>query len=171
MKTRILLPATLVALVALGGAVATAQTFGDPGGMHGRAMHADYRHGSDHDGMRGMRGGAMGDMLDAVDADGDGQLTVDEIAAYRAARIAEADTSGDGALSLQEFETLYQDMTRRPMVRAFQSLDADGDGSLTEAELDRRMARMIARMDRDGDGVLALHGRHHDDAEDDRDDD
>ncbi len=101
----------------------------------------------------------MRDLFDAVDADGDATVTRAEIEAYRAARIAEADISGDGALSLEEFDTLYRDFTRARMVDAFQRLDADGDAVISEAEMTTRVDRLVERLDRNGDGDLTLQPR------------
>ncbi|MEM7487753.1 MAG: EF-hand domain-containing protein, partial [Pseudomonadota bacterium] len=118
---------------------------GDRGGRHGRGHRG------------GMRGGEMfRDVFDAADADGDGTVTQAEIDAYRDARVSEVDVSGDGALSIEEFDTLYRDLTRSRMVDAFQALDADGDGQISAEEMDRRVARFVERMDRDGDGALTL---------------
>lgn len=135
-------------------------------GVPAAAQDARMMKVHDRDGQHGMRGprGARAEMMrtqfEAADADGDGQVTRAEIESYRAAQVARADTSGDGALSLEEFETVFRDVTRPGMVDAFQRLDADGDGQITEAEMQARTDRMMARMDPDGDGVLSLpHGR------------
>lgn len=112
--------------------------------------------------MGGHRGGGFGGgemfrtLFDAVDANGDGTVTQDEVEAYRTARLAEVDASGDGALSIEEFDTLYREFTRSRMVDMFQELDADGDGVISAEEMDTRVSRMFERMDRDGDGALTL---------------
>lgn len=108
----------------------------------------------DGHGKRHGRGGPgkmmMGEMFARIDSDGDGQVTQAEIDAFRAERVGAADASGDGALTLEEFDSLYRDLTRRQMVRAFQSLDTDGDGTISPAELDARFNRLGQRMNRDG---------------------
>ena len=58
--------------------------------------------------------------------------------------------------------------------RPFNEVDADGDGSLSQAELaavfgDRSAARILARNDRDGDGVLTRSEIRRSDDEDDDD--
>jgi Ca2+-binding EF-hand superfamily protein len=98
-------------------------------------------------------------LFEEIDADGDGAVTQAEIDAFRAAKVAGADTSGDGALSIEEFDTLYREFTRWRMVRAFQELDTDGDGVISQAEMDRRFGRVVEQMDRDGDGALTLQDR------------
>ena len=130
------------------------------GGREGRGDHGQ-RGGHGPRGMMGRGGpaGMMMQMFEEVDADGDGSVTQAEIDAYRAARVGAADTNGDGSLSLNEFQTLWAEQTRPRMVDAFQNLDDDGDGQITEAELDRRVDRMVARLDRDGDGALTPQDR------------
>lgn len=111
-------------------------------------------------GFGGPGGGEMMQMLfEEVDADGNGAVTQEEIDAFRAARVGAADASGDGGLTLEEFETLYREFTRLRMVRAFQALDTDGDGVISQAEMDRRFGQVVERMDRNGDGALTLEDR------------
>ena len=129
------------------------------GEHHGKGRHEGGRHGR-HEGRgkggRGRRGGMMREIFARVDADGDGEVTRAEIDAFRTAQVSGADTGGDGALSIEEFDTLYRQFTRTRMVRVFQRLDRDGDGVVSAAEMGRPIDRMIERMDRDGDGVLTL---------------
>jgi hypothetical protein len=93
-------------------------------------------------------------MFDQLDADGDGRVSRAEMEAYRAERLRSADKNGDGRLDPQEFETFWLEVTRPMRIRAFQFLDADGDGVVGAAELQRASDRMFMRMDRDGDGYL-----------------
>lgn len=150
----------VLALLGSGALVATAQSV--PGDLDGGAEVRVEHRGGDRGGHgpRGHRGGFGGEMFrtvfEAVDADGDGSVTREEIDAYRAARLAEVDASGDGALSIDEFETLYRDFTRHRMVDAFQALDADGDGQISPDEIDTRVSRLVERLDRDGDGAVTL---------------
>ncbi|RKF16687.1 hypothetical protein D6850_03870 [Roseovarius spongiae] len=163
-----------LALAGSGAMIATAQTApaaGDQASADAQVIRADYRgdrdRGARH--MRGKhhgkhrRGGFGGEMMrtlfDAVDADGDGTVTREEVDSYRASRLAEVDASGDGALSIEEFDTLYREFTRSRMVDMFQHLDADGDGVISRDEMDTRVSRMFDRMDRDGDGALTLQQR------------
>lgn len=75
-------------------------------------------------------------------------------------RLEEYDADGDGDLSLEEFAAWHAAMLRETMVDRFQHLDADGDGAITSEEMNAlagRMNRMRAGheddspMMRDGD--------------------
>lgn len=157
----------VLALAGSGAMIATAQTAPvspDAPAADAQVVRADFRGDRDgrggRDGHRGHRGGFGGEMFrtifDAADADGDGSVTQAEIDAYRTAQIGQVDASGDGALSIEEFDELYRAFTRSRMVDAFQELDADGDGQIAPEELDTRIARLVERLDRDGDGALTL---------------
>lgn len=119
-----------------------------------------------------------------VDTNGDGALTLEEIMAHRDARFDGADSDGDGSLSREELiaaamgrveDRIDRMMDRfdddengvlsanelddmRPRgpgpERIFGVMDADGDGSVTEAEFDAVAERMMER--RGGHGW----GRH-----------
>ena len=103
------------------------------------------------------------EMFDAADADGDGRLTQDEIDKLRNDLHAAHDVNGDGNLDLEEFEGLWHETTRPLTVRAFQTLDTDGDAVVTRAEYDRPLAGIVERLDRDRDGSLSMKDRWHDD--------
>lgn len=139
-----------------------------------KMQQGDFRKGKgDRDGRghgrmggHGMRGGGMmggGEMMRTlfaqIDADGNGSVTQEEVDAFRAAKVAEADVSGDGALSIEEFDTIYREFTRSRMVDMFQDFDADGDGVISPEEADARFGDVVDRMDRDNDGALTLTDR------------
>lgn len=181
MKTTKLIPAGfLVTALALSGAVvATAQNVPEasPGAERAKIVKAEARGDGRHRGQghhrgHGRHGGGeiFRNLFNAVDADGNGAVTQEEVDAFRAAKLAEADTSGDGALSIEEFDTLYREFTRPRMVDMFQDLDADGDGVIGTAEMDDRFGRIVERMDRNDDGALTLQRRDRD-RQRDRDDD
>ncbi len=94
-----------------------------------------------------------------IDANGDGQITQEEIAAHAAARFAAADTDGDGALSAEELiAQREQQRTERLQRRAEQMIerrDANKDGRLTADEMGPRDGEgMFARLDANDDGVI-----------------
>lgn len=168
---KIVIGALVLALAGSGAAIATAQS-ANQAANGAKITRADYRGDHSERGHHGKRdrrghgGEAMRALFEAVDADGDKTLTREEIDTYRAARIAEVDTSGDGALSIDEFDLLYRDFTRSRMVDAFQRLDDDGDGVISATEMDQSVAHLVERLDRDGDGQLKLK-RPKPEAEDD----
>lgn len=98
-------------------------------------------------------------MFDEVDANSDGVVTPDEIAAWKAARFAEVDGNGDGKVDAAELAAKAEaDRVRREQARAeamVARLDANGDGVLTADELDHGPGRdMLGRIDADGDGNI-----------------
>lgn len=162
MKNSKILPVSLVAAVALmsGLSFATAQTATEtaPAQIQAKADTPDAKRVNfrkDH-GERGGHGGRgmMGMMMEKVDANGDRAVTQEEIDTFRNGVVSAADASGEGDISLDEFETIYLQMVRERMVDSFQKLDADGDGAVTQAEMDKRFGSVVERMDRNGDGQL-----------------
>ena len=83
--------------------------------------------------------------FDAIDANRDGQISPEEIRAFRRASGRNARGSARGIQAGAKFE-LY-----------FARADTDGDGALSRAEAERglpRVAKKFDRIDRDGDGRL-----------------
>lgn len=171
MNTSKFLPiaALVLGLVGTGAVVATAQNLATdttaPAG-EAKVMQADFDggRGDGHDdrghGGFGFGGGHSGgemfaNLITKIDTDGNGAVTQAEIDAFRTAQLTAADTSKDGALSVDEFQTIYAEFVRPQMVDAFQDLDADGDGVVTKAEMDARFGTIVKRMDQNGDGALS----------------
>jgi EF hand len=123
-----------------------------------RARQRDGEHGP-----RGERGEHGREMFRAIfteaDTNADGSVSAEELAALRAAKVAAADANADGALTLQEFEVLWLEAMQPRLVDAFQHVDADGDASITPAEVDAMVANLIDKMDRNGDGVINAEDR------------
>ncbi|WP_181699719.1 EF-hand domain-containing protein [Chthonobacter albigriseus] len=115
------------------------------------------RHGREHGGRHG--GGMAMMMMERFDTDKDGKITQAEIDAVQTERFKAATADGNQTLSIAEFEPLFNQERREQMVRAFQRLDADGDGQVTREEFDDRTAGMVARMDRNNDGALSREDR------------
>jgi hypothetical protein len=161
---RLLLLATAPMLVA--GTLVAAQTApapeADASVAESRPIPARFDgHGHGPRGHRGGFGGPdlMRGLFGEVDADADGTVTQAEIDAFRTAQLTAADTSGDGALSVEEFSVVYFERMRPMMVDAFQAFDEDGDGSVTTTEIDARIGDVVSHLDRDGDGNLSLQDR------------
>lgn len=167
MKTSKVLPVSFLALMMGLGAltVATAQSTTEEtpespnSAVHvdenmrvdSRKPHGDRREGGHH--------GMIRQILKKVDADGDRAVTQGEIDTYRAGLVTTADTSGEGDISLDEFQTIYLELFRNQMVDAFQNLDEDGDGAVTQAEMDEKFGDFVERMDRNGDEKLDREDR------------
>ncbi|MEF2070721.1 EF-hand domain-containing protein [Consotaella aegiceratis] len=111
------------------------------------------RHGGR--GGHGRHGPGMANQLQTFDRNGDGTITQAEIDQARQDQIGQYDADKNGALSLDEYQTLWSAQRRERMVDAFQAYDADGDGQVTPDEFNGRFAGMIARFDRNGDGQLS----------------
>lgn len=128
----------------------------------GVVSHADRR-GKRGERRGGPRGRAGRDMMRQIardaDTDGDNALSQAELDAYIAGQLQAADASGDGQLSLEEFNTIYRALMRNRMVDAFQRFDDDGDGAITAQELDERFGDVVVRLDRNEDGKLSRADR------------
>lgn len=97
-----------------------------------------------------------------LDANGDGQITPDELTANKAARFEAADVNGDGALSADELAArvtaMAEDRAANRVARMIAHLDENEDGVLQQSELDARggdrAARRFDRADRDDNGSI-----------------
>ncbi len=110
---------------------------------------------------RGTRGGGMPMfMFDQLDADKDGKVTEAEIDAQRTARVKAADANGDGLMNADELAAMQlAEMTARAKVMATEMvarMDSDGDGLLSAAEMAVKSgpAKFFKRVDTDGDGAI-----------------
>jgi hypothetical protein len=95
--------------------------------------------------------GPMADVLKAMDTNGDGQISKDEIDAAAKKNFDEANTDGGDGVTIQEFEPYFWKQHREMMVRAFQRFDRDGDGKISADEMKAGMERMADRMEQMGD--------------------
>ncbi|OCX64558.1 hypothetical protein BFP70_11015 [Thioclava sp. SK-1] len=110
---------------------------------------------------KGENGPRMGFDFVAVDTNGDGQITLEEIEAKRQADAAALDSDGNGLISAEELvaQEMAQAQSRieARVAKRIEMFDADGDGSLSAAELIERptaAAGMFARIDANGDGAV-----------------
>lgn len=147
MKTSFLTPALAAALLIGGGGLALAEA------QMGQMGHMGKMEQMGH-GM-GMQPG-----FEELDADGDGRITPEEMAAHRQARFEGADSDGDGALSRDE---LISRMIARQAERMaayadhmIERHDADGNGLLSPDEMKAGGGgKMFRRADADGDGAIS----------------
>lgn len=114
-------------------------------------------------GPDGATGGmpAPGSRFAAMDKDGDGRITREEMAARRAEMVAGLDADGDGFLSAAEIAAFHlrgaDDRANAHAARMIERMDADGDGRIGVAEMMASRGGgdgMFDRMDADDDGAL-----------------
>jgi len=133
-----------------------------------------------HMGERGERGWGRGHgghrggerraerLFERFDVNEDGVITEAEIEEVRSLNFASADTDGNGEISLEEFKAAFMERSNDRMVRTFQFLDSDGDGTVTREEADQVANRMFNRLDRDGNGTVErVRGPQSDDDDND----
>ena len=112
------------------------------------------------EGPRGDKGRGEMPSFSSFDANGDGQVTLEELSAAGDARFAELDSNSDGQVSLEEFQAHAESQARSRAEEMFAKLDADGDGFLGRDALEARKRgpspeRIISRLDTDGDGMIS----------------
>ncbi|RBW63060.1 EF-hand domain-containing protein [Ruegeria sp. A3M17] len=92
-----------------------------------------------------------------LDANGDGQVTKEEMQAHRNQRFTNADTDGDGQLSVEEMQAAGQKKANDRVTKMFERNDANKDGLLSEDELPkpRRADKMFDRIDANEDGAIS----------------
>lgn len=92
-----------------------------------------------------------------LDANGDGQLTKEEMEAHRTKQFTEADTNGDGKLSVEEMQAAAQKKTNERLTKMFERQDANKDGFLSDDELPKpsRAGKMFDRIDADNSGTIS----------------
>ncbi len=93
----------------------------------------------------------------ALDADGDGEVSRDELRAHRQARFAEADADGDGRLDRDEMIAAEHRRAGDRVDRMLARLDTDGDSALSPDEMPkpRHTGAMFDRLDRDDSGGIS----------------
>lgn len=100
--------------------------------------------------------------FERLDRNRDGVVTLGEMRAMRARRIAAIDTNRDGRISRREFMEArppwargrpHRQMARR-RARIFARIDIDGDGTISPAEGEASLMRWFARIDADRNGRL-----------------
>jgi len=104
---------------------------------------------------------SIDELLKALDRNGDGVLTQDEVPEKLAMRIAAADANGDGKITKEELEQARaaRHGTGEPggppsIDTIFERLDANKDGKLTKDELPEKAAERVMKADADGDGAV-----------------
>lgn len=135
MKRAVLISGVTALALALGAGVASAKGFGGKGGHHGPRMN-----------------------FEQVDANGDGMITKEELAAHAQARFTETDTNGDGNLSAEELAAASERAKEERVQKMIERRDTNNDGVLSFDEMkpsEDRTAKMFERLDTDGDGSIS----------------
>jgi hypothetical protein len=115
-------------------------------GFAGAAYAADEP--GRHDPRAGMR-------FDRLDADQSGDVTFEEFSAAMKSRIGEADKDGDGKMTVGEIASEIERLRAERMAkRIVERFDTDGDGMLTATEIESRQKKMFALLDRNDDGKV-----------------
>lgn len=93
-----------------------------------------------------------------LDADGDGEISLQDLEAAQTARRAALDSDGDGFVTLEDMQAIGRKGADERAKRMFDRFDADGDGKIAIEDLPQRRGgaeKMFDRMDADGDGVVS----------------
>lgn len=131
------------------------------GGHHGAGGHRFGHGGLDMGGPGHGMGGKMMMMrvFQLADTDGDKSVTQEDFDAFLQDRMEQYDANGDGELQLDEYKAFFAEMVEPMAVRTFQFLDPDGDAALTAEEFGEPLDGIVERMDHDDDGKLTLQDR------------
>ncbi|MEO0486573.1 MAG: EF-hand domain-containing protein [Pseudomonadota bacterium] len=107
-------------------------------------------------------GGGERPAFSDLDLDGSGEVTLAELEAFGVSRFNEADTNGDGALSLDEIiaqrDVENQERLQRRVERFIERADDNGNGAIELEEFGQtaeRMERRFERMDADSSGGIS----------------
>ncbi len=96
-----------------------------------------------------------GSRFERVDADNSGDVTFEEFTAGFMERIGSADANGDGKITVEEMaDHILRQRAERQARRMIERLDVNGDGELDLSEVESRQRKHFALMDRNDDGVL-----------------
>ncbi len=108
-----------------------------PGGMHGHQMS-----------------------FQEMDADGSGEITIEEMTNFRATRFSQSDGNSDGLLSRDEMIAAGQARVLERVDAMIERFDANKDGSLSLDEMpsprnENRAGQMFERLDQDSSGGIS----------------
>ena len=94
--------------------------------------------------------------FDRLDANKDGKLSLAEFTPVAEKKFMGIDVNKDDAVSAAEIDASLQAAMERRRNRILSSLDADKNGSITRAELNKYVEAMVAGADTDSDGGVSF---------------
>jgi len=125
---------------------------GRHGGWHGEGRH--HGHWGKHGGRHGKHGAHRLMKLKKLDADGNGEVTLEEFLKPREERFAKLDTDGKGSLGPQALVSREQAELDYRINRMLKRHDANGDGRITKDEFEKPARERFAKRDFNGDGKI-----------------
>lgn len=103
--------------------------------------------------------GGMEMRFEELDADGNGEITLEEIETRMQSRFTDADADGDGMLTRDEMIAAAQVQVEERVDRMLKRADTDGDGALSMDEMPKPRGgwaeRMFGRVDADDSGGIS----------------
>ena len=130
----------------LAGAVAVLAT----GGI--AAAYAAQSHHGHHWGQGRMHW--MESMLMPMDSDKDGSVSRAEIESGAAAKATEIDANKDGNITVDEVVAYREKQRLHRLADEIKAMDSDSDGKVSVAEYEAAQVWRLARLDRDGNGTI-----------------
>jgi Ca2+-binding EF-hand superfamily protein len=90
------------------------------------------------------------------DADKNGTLSLAEVKARTGKSFLRADGNGDGTVTAAEIDDMLRKAMERRRTAILKHMDADNNGSITQAELDKFVEAMFNGADANSDGGVSL---------------
>ena len=94
--------------------------------------------------------------FDRIDLNKDGKINLAEFTPIAEKRFMGIDVNKDNAVSTAEIDASLQAALERRRNRILANLDADKNGSISRAELDKYVEAMVAGADTDSDGGVSF---------------
>jgi|SRR5690606_25039648 len=125
--------------------------------LTGGAVLAQGMHGDRPD-----RGDRPEMHLDRMDTDDSGDLSFEEFSNALGGVVTTADANGDGQVTVEELaEAILHQRAERQARRMIERFDVDGDGVLSLAEYEKQQQKHFALLDRNDDGVIQREELRH----------